>query len=94
VSAVLNVIGLVLWIYLLCLVLRIVLDWVQHFARDWRPTGAVLVIAETVYTVTDPPLRLVRRLIPPLRLGNVALDLGFMLVFLVVLVASTVLQNA
>ncbi|MCL1870168.1 MAG: YggT family protein [Promicromonosporaceae bacterium] len=88
-----HVIGLVLWLYLLCLVLRMVLDWVRYFARDWRPTGVVLVIAEAVYSVTDPPLRLVRRVIPPLRIGNVGLDIGFMLVFFAVLVASDLLSG-
>ncbi|GAB2454910.1 YggT family protein [Xylanimonas ulmi] len=93
-TTVLHVLGLVLWLYLLCLVVRMVLDWVQFFARDWRPTGVVLVLAEVVYTVTDPPLRAVRRLIPPLRIGNVGLDIGFMLVFFVVLIASQILTNA
>ncbi|WP_170220566.1 YggT family protein [Xylanimonas allomyrinae] len=94
IAQILHVIGLVLWIYLVCLVVRMVLDWVQYFARDWRPTGAVLVLAEVVYTLTDPPLRAVRRVIPPLRIGSVALDLGFMLVFLVVLIASRTLSLA
>ncbi|WP_425954275.1 YggT family protein [Xylanimonas sp. McL0601] len=93
-TTVFHVLGLVLWLYLLCLVVRMVLDWVQYFARDWRPTGIVLVLAEAVYTVTDPPLRLVRRIIPPLRIGNVGLDLGFMLVFFVVLILSQVLTRA
>lgn len=92
--SVLHLIGLLLWLYLLCLVLRMVLNWVQHFARDWHPTGVVLVIAESVYTITDPPMRLVRRLIPPLRIGHVALDLGFMLVFFVVMILSSVFSAA
>jgi YggT family protein len=94
VTFVLHAIGLLLWLYLLALVLRMVLDWVQYFARDWRPTGVVLVLAELVYTLTDPPLRLVRRVIPPLRIGNMALDIGFMLVFFVVLVLSRTLSAA
>ena len=88
-----HVLGLVLWLYLLCLVVRMVLDWVQYFAREWRPTGLVLVLAEAVYTVTDPPLRAVRRIIPPLRIGNVGLDIGFMLIFFVVLIASQVFST-
>jgi YggT family protein len=92
-STVFHIIGLVLWLYLLCLVVRMVLDWVQYFARGWRPTGVVLVLAEAVYTVTDPPLRALRRIIPPLRLGNIGLDLGFMLLFLVVLIASQVFSS-
>jgi YggT family protein len=82
----------VLSVYLLLLIGRLILSWVQAYARDWRPRGALLVIAETVYTATDPPLRLLRRYIPTLRLGTVALDLSFMLLFLVVLVLWQVVQ--
>ncbi len=62
--------------------MRLVLDWVQVFARDWRPRGAALVIAEVTYTITDPPLKAVRRVIPPLTLGQIRLDLAFMIVML------------
>jgi YggT family protein len=88
-----GIIGLVLWLYLLCLVVRMVLDWVQFFARGWRPTGVILVIAEVIYTLTDPPLRAVRRVIKPIRIGNIGLDLGFMLVFFVVLILSNVFSG-
>lgn len=67
-------------LFFLLLMVRLVLEWVQIFARDWRPRGVVLVLAELAYTVTDPPIRLVRRVLPPLRLGRVALDLGFLVV--------------
>lgn len=73
-----------LWLYLIALVARAILGWVQVFARDWRPRGAVLVVAEGVYTITDPPLKALSRLIPPLRIGNMALDIGFMILFIVV----------
>jgi YggT family protein len=83
----------VLSVFLLLLIGRLILSWVQAFARDWRPKGAVLVIAEVVFTATDPPLRFLRRYIPTLRLGTVALDLSFMLLFLVVLVLWQVVQH-
>ena len=76
----------VLWAYLLILIARLILSWIQTFSRDWRPTGIVLVIAEAAFTLTDPPLRLLRRYIPSVRLGTVALDLSFMVLFLVILV--------
>jgi YggT family protein len=79
--------------FLLLLVGRLVLDWIQVFAREWRPRGPVLVVAEVVYTVTDPPLKLLRRLIPPLRLGSVQLDLAFFILFLVTYVLFNVLQG-
>jgi YggT family protein len=61
-----------------------VLDYVQMFARSWRPTGPVLVLAEVVYTITDPPLRALRRVIPPLRIGSVSLDLSFLVLIVLV----------
>jgi YggT family protein len=83
----------VLSAYLLLLIGRLILSWVQAFARDWRPRGLVLIIAEAVFTATDPPLRFLRRYIPSLRLGTVALDLSFTLLFLVVLVLWQVVQH-
>ena len=80
------VLDYLLTIYLIILVLRMIFGWVQVFARDWRPTGVILLLAEAVYTVTDPPLKFLRRFIPPLRLGMVALDLSFMVLFIVVLI--------
>jgi YggT family protein len=73
-----------LYLFLLFLIGRLVLELLQAFARSWRPTGVVLVLAETTYTVTDPPLRLLRRFIPSVRLGNVAFDLSFTVLFFVV----------
>lgn len=78
-----QVLSLVVVLFLIFLLARAVLDWVQFFAREWRPKGASLVAAEAVYTVTDPPLRLLRRLIPPLRLGTVAIDVAYMVLFAV-----------
>jgi YggT family protein len=86
------VLFIVLSVYLLLLIGRLILSWVQAYARDWRPRGVILVVAEVTYSATDPPLRLLRRYIPSLRLGTVALDLSFMLLFLVVLVLWQVVQ--
>jgi YggT family protein len=76
----------VLSIYLVILIGRLVISWIQAFARSWQPTGVVLVVAETIFTLTDPPLKFLRRYIPPLRLGTVAMDLSFMVLFIVVLI--------
>jgi YggT family protein len=67
--------------------IRLVLDWVQHFARDWRPRGPVLLVAEGAYSVTDPPLRAIRRLLPPVRIGGLRLDVAFMVLFFACLLA-------
>jgi len=82
----------ILWFYLLLLIGRLIFSWIQAFARDWRPRGPVLVVAEAVYTATDPPLKFLGRFIPVLRLGSVALDLSFMLLFFVVLLLIQAVQ--
>ncbi|MDN5896038.1 MAG: YggT family protein [Nocardioides sp.] len=66
--------------FLVLLWIRFVFDWVQVFARSWSPSGPLLVLLELVYSITDPPIKLLRRWIPPLRLGNIALDLSFLIV--------------
>jgi YggT family protein len=81
-----EVLTYVLTIYLVILIGRMIFGWIQVFARDWRPTGIVLVLAEAIFTVTDPPLKFLRRFIPQLRLGMVAMDLSFMVLFIVVLI--------
>jgi YggT family protein len=69
-----------LWFFIVFLWVRFVFDWVQVFARSWTPRGPLLVILEAVYSITDPPIKALRRFIPPLRIGNFALDLSFILV--------------
>ena len=92
-SAIASALGTFLWFYFLILMARLVFDYVQLFARSWEPKGFVLVLAEAVYTVTDPPLKFLRRFIPPLRLGQVSLDLSF-LVFVLIIGFSTSLLAA
>lgn len=84
-------VSLVLYLFLIVLIGRLILDWVQVLARAWRPRGPVLVVAEVVYSVTDPPLRLLRRVIPPLTLGQVRLDLAFLVLLLAVSLALNLL---
>ena len=62
--------------------LRLVVDWVQVFARSWSPKGPVLVVLEVVYSATDPPIKFVRRFVPPLKIGSVALDTSFLIVLI------------
>ncbi len=71
------IIEVVLQIFILLLFVRLIVDWIQIFARSWSPRGPVLVVLEGVYTATDPPVKALRRLIPPLRLGGMAIDLSF-----------------
>lgn len=72
-----SVVDVLLLVYILLLLARLILEYIPMFNREWRPRGFGLVLAEIVFSVTDPPLRFFRRLLPPLRLGPVALDLGF-----------------
>ena len=76
----------VLFIFWLFLTARVVVELVRAFSREWRPAGGVAVTLETIYTVTDPPVRLVRRLIPMVRIGGVGLDLSIMVLLLVVFI--------
>lgn len=73
--------GLV-WTFIALLWVRFIVDWVQVFARRWSPTGVLLVVLEIVYSITDPPIKALRRVIPPLRIGNFALDLSFLIVLI------------
>jgi YggT family protein len=77
------------YIAIVLLLFRAVISWVMAFARDWRPSGIMVVLLEVVFTVTDPPLRLLRRFIPLLRVGNAAIDLGF----IVLLIGLVILTN-
>jgi YggT family protein len=79
-----QVLILVLWLFLILLIARLVLDYVQMFARSWRPRGPMLVVAEVIYTITDPPLRALRKVIPPLKIGSVSIDLSFLVLFVLV----------
>ena len=83
-SVVGNVVFTIAWLYFILLIARLVFEYVFMFAREYTPTGAVLVVVEAVYTATDPPLKLLRRFIPPLRLGGVAIDLSFLVLIVVV----------
>ena len=82
-----------LWLFFVLLIGRLVLDYIQMFARSWRPTGVLLVVAEVVYTITDPPLKALRRLIPPLRLGSITLDLSFLVLVVLVQIAIALVRQ-
>lgn len=88
-----EILGRVVWLFLIVLFVRFVLDWIQALARDWRPRGVVLVLAEVVYTITDPPLKALRRIIPPLPLGPIRLDLAFMVLVVLCLLLLGVLGS-
>lgn len=92
-SIVLYVLSLLLQLFVFVLIARVVLEMVQSFSQTWRPSGFVLVLAEIVYTITDPPLRFLRRFIRPIRLGSIALDLSVLVLFFGVIILQSILRT-
>jgi YggT family protein len=88
-----QIIATILFFYQLILFARIIFDLLQMFARSWKPRGPILIVAEVIYSLTDPPLRLLRRVIPPVRLGGVALDFSFLLLLILIQVLISVLSS-
>ncbi len=84
---------IVLQLFVLALFGRLILDYVRIFAPQWRPRGIVLALAEAIYSITDPVMKFVRRFIPPLRLGPVAIDLSFIVIFIAVQMLAKVVNS-
>ncbi|GGN95039.1 hypothetical protein GCM10011610_58590 [Nocardia rhizosphaerihabitans] len=84
------VLYLVLFIFWLLLISRVIVEFIRSFARDWRPTGVVVILLEVIFTVTDPPVKLLRRLIPPVNLGGIRLDLSIMVLLFVVFILMSI----
>ena len=80
------ILAYVLYVYLLLVLARLVVEVTRQFARSWRPAGYAAVGLELMYMATDPPIKVLRRLIPPLHIGSVSLDLSIMIVLVVLLV--------
>jgi YggT family protein len=87
-----SIIQWVLWVFLLVLFARMILSWVPVLVRDWEPKGPMLVFAEIIYSITDPPLKLIRKVLRPVRVGNMMLDLAF--IGLAIMVAILMQVNA
>ena len=78
-----GIIELVLGTFIVLLFVRLIVDWIQFFARSWTPRGPVLVVLEGVYSVTDPPVKALRKVLPPVRLGGMAIDLSFVVLLII-----------
>ena len=72
------------------LFIRLIIDYVRNFARNWRPNSFLIAVFEFIYTVTDPPMKFVGRFVPPLRLGGVSLDLSFIVLLIAIGLAKSV----
>lgn len=81
-----------LFFFWLLLTARIVAELVRAFARQWVPVGPSAVALELIFTITDPPVKLLRRVIPVVRIGGVGLDLSIMVLLLVVFILMNVAQ--
>jgi YggT family protein len=90
VSIIFGVLYGALSIFILIMWVRLILDFVVNFNRGWRPSGVGLVLAEVAFSVTDPPIKFVRRFLPPVRFGGIALDFAWTIVILVAIVLSYV----
>lgn len=89
-SAIAWAVYVALYVFFVAMWVRFVMDWIQVFSRSWRPRGPVLLLAEASYSVTDRPLRTVRRVIPPLRIGGAAIDLGWSLLMIATLIVMSI----
>ncbi|SDT63532.1 YggT family protein [Actinoplanes derwentensis] len=87
-SIVLQILYILLYLFTIVLLTRFVLSAVLQYGRRWQPGRGASASLEAVWSVTDPPLRALRRVIPPLRIGNVSLDLAS-IVLLVILFVLT-----
>ncbi len=82
-----------LWIFQILLIARIVVVYVMMFARSWRPGRPLAILLEVIFSVTDPPLKALARIIPPLRLGGITLDLSFLVLFIIVQILIIVVRG-
>ena len=88
-----QVVYLLLWLFRLLLLARIVVEIVRMFARQWRPAGRPAATMELLYVSTDPPLKLLRRVIPTVRIGGVGFDLSVFVLFIVVFILMDVAEG-
>ncbi len=92
-SSVAGLVSSILNLYVLILIARLVLEYVAVFARDWRPKGPLLLLSEVVYTLTDPPLKAIRKVVPNLQLGSVSLDLSFIILLVAISITRGILAG-
>jgi YggT family protein len=80
-----QIIALVLEVYYILVLARVLIEITRMFSRNWRPAGVAAVGLEVVYSTTDPALRPIQRLCPPVRIGTVSLDLSVLILLLAIL---------
>ncbi|MCW2491899.1 MAG: YggT family protein [Pseudonocardiales bacterium] len=86
-------VGLALLVFYLLVIARLVAETTRSFARSWRPAGLTAIGLELVYSVTDPPMKLLRRIIPPLRIGGISLDLSVIVLFILIIILQQIVAG-
>jgi YggT family protein len=86
-------VGLVLLVFYLLVIARLIVETTRSFARSWRPAGTAAIGLEAVYTITDPPMKLLRRLIPPLRLGGINFDMSVIVLLIIIWILRAVVTS-
>ena len=79
--------------YFFALIGRFIFDLILSVNRGWRPRGFTVAVVESIYTITDPPLKLVRKVLPPLRLGVMQIDFGWTVVFFAVVFLQNIVRS-
>jgi len=89
-----EILGFALFVFWLLLIARVVVEFIRSFSRDWHPRGATVVVLEVIMTLTDPPVRLLRRIIPQLTIGAVRFDLSIMVLLLLAFIGMRLAFDA
>lgn len=87
---VLYIITQIFWYMLLA---RIVVEMIASFSRGWSPRGVLAVVLEWLFTFTDPPVKALRKVIKPVRLGQISLDLSVLVLFVIIIVIQVILRG-
>lgn len=79
-------------LYTLVLIIRIIIEMIQSFSRQFNPPRWFMIIAEPLFVITDPPVKALRRIVPPMQMGGVALDLSVLVLFIILQVLQFIVQ--
>ncbi|PQM74460.1 MULTISPECIES: YggT family protein [Corynebacterium] len=80
-------------LYTLVLIVRIIIEMIQSFSRQFNPPRWFMVIAEPLFVITDPPVKALRRIVPPMQMGGVALDLSVLVLFIILQVLQLIVRG-
>jgi len=86
-------IGLALLVFYLLVIARVIVETTRSFARSWLPVGTAAIGLEMVYVVTDPPMKLLRRLIPPLRVGGISFDMSVIVLLIMIWILRVIVSS-